>query len=517
MPTPSTPSAASAPVPSFARPRTRWLDWLVALVIEELTPNSRRLKTTLRMAVIGTLGAALMAACHVQNQLGTYLVWLLIGPVPMMSFRKALTCLLILAPILAASVQISGMLVEAPWMMLAFLFAFTAISTYLNVALGLGGFGLIIQVVTLNTFYSVIFDPDGFGWQVGALWRLCHCVLSNRDLRQLAVADPAEAILPQAIAASVARNRQRFVMVASFYLDSRAGQRPLEPPFTSGMPDQLALLERARAEGITTHRRAVMLAAISREERLHIQIDRLTVAARTDVPREARLLFRPEIKETITAIALALDELESEIVTNVRTGPDNPPSPAALHARTALDVLDARIVELRPTYINRVTATEVASFGEFTDALHAMVRLIERPLDQPPPATATSLAAVSAPAWIIDPALARYCEKVGLCVVIGYIIGITAHRPELATILTTVIITALPTYGASLRKVIFRIVGAVLGGAIAILTIIIVSPNFTTLPSYLLATFIVLYLSGYASLASGRTAYAGKQVARPSC
>ena len=53
-----------------ARPRTRWLDWLVALVVEELTPNSRRLRTTLRMAVIGTVGAALMAACHVQNQLG---------------------------------------------------------------------------------------------------------------------------------------------------------------------------------------------------------------------------------------------------------------------------------------------------------------------------------------------------------------------------------------------------------------------------------------------------------------
>ena len=56
----------------------------------------------------------------------------------------------------------------------------------------------------------------------------------------------------------------------------------------------------------------------------------------------------------------ALDELEREIVTNVRTGPDNPPSPAAVRAHTALDVMDARIVELRPTYINRVTATEVA-------------------------------------------------------------------------------------------------------------------------------------------------------------
>jgi uncharacterized membrane protein YccC len=45
--------------------------------------------------------------------------------------------------------------------------------------------------------------------------------------------------------------------------------------------------------------------------------------------------------------------------------------------------------------------------------------------------------------------------------VIGYIIGLAAQRPELSVILTTVIISALPTYGASLRKMILRIVGAI--------------------------------------------------------
>ncbi len=63
-----------------------------------------------------------------------------------------------------------------------------------------------------------------------------------------------------------------------------------------------------------------------------------------------------------------------------------------------------------------------------------------------------------------------------------------------------IVITALPTYGGSPRKMILRIVGAGLGGLIALLTITIVTPNFETLPAYLLAIFTVLYVSAYSSL-----------------
>jgi uncharacterized membrane protein YccC len=59
---------------------------------------------------------------------------------------------------------------------------------------------------------------------------------------------------------------------------------------------------------------------------------------------------------------------------------------------------------------------------------------------------------------------------------------------------------------------ILRIVGALVGGLISLLMIIIVTPNFETLPAYLLAIFIVLYVSAYSSLSSGRVAYAGKQI-----
>ena len=96
--------------------------------------------------------------------------------------------------------------------------------------------------------------------------------------------------------------------------------------------------------------------------------------------------------------------------------------------------------------------------------------------------------------------------------VAGYVIGLFTQRADLSTILTTVLITALPTYGAALRKMILRIVGGIVGGAVSLLAIIIVTPNYETLLAYLLAVFIVFYLSAYASLSSGRVAYAGKQI-----
>ena len=109
-----------------------------------------------------------------------------------------------------------------------------------------------------------------------------------------------------------------------------------------------------------------------------------------------------------------------------------------------------------------------------------------------------------------DRELVRYSLKVGLCAMIGYVVGLVTQRADLSTILTTVLITARPTYGAALRKMILWLFGAIIGGAVTLLTIIIVTPNFETLPAYLLAVFVVFYASAYASLTSGRVGYAGK-------
>src|SRR6202140_3944099 len=94
-----------------------WFDQLAALLGRELAPNSRKLRTALRLATMGTIGAGLIASAHVNNERGTYIVWLLVGAVPMMSLRKAVAFLIAEAFTLAVAVVMAGILSETPWLM----------------------------------------------------------------------------------------------------------------------------------------------------------------------------------------------------------------------------------------------------------------------------------------------------------------------------------------------------------------------------------------------------------------
>ncbi len=505
----------------FAKPELRfaqpigWFDQFEALLSRELAPSSRKLRTALRMTTIATLGAGLVASCHVNNELGTYIVWLLVGAGPMMSARKALAFLIAEAFALAASVLMAGILVETPWLLLPFLFAMMSLSTYVGTTFKLGAALLLIQVVCIDTFYNVVFAPDQIGWAAagifgGSVIAFGTIVLFDNWLWP----DRGEQILMESLGASAARARSRLLESSNYYLDRRDAPRPPIPPPTSDLPEHVALLNRAAAEGASEHRQAILLAAVTRVARIGLEVDRLTFAARQNVPGEIRAMVRPEIQASVDAIAAVLDEMSHELPTHIAVGVDKPPPASRTRAKTMLNALSARVLQVRPTYIGQTSPAEIENFADFTDALAALTGHIERVLDEPPkpPAAMAANSAAPRPTDALDPAVVRYSLKVGACVVIGYMVGIVDHRPELNTILTTVIITALPTYGAALRKMNLRIVGAIIGGAISLLTIIIVTPNFTTLPAYLIAVFVVFYISAYCSLGSGRVAYAGKQI-----
>jgi hypothetical protein len=497
-----------------ARPFLHWVNQLGALISRELAPTSRKLRTALRLTTIGTVGAGLIAACHIHSEVGTYIVWLLVGAGPMMSLRTAGIFLFVEAVCLTGSVMMARALAETPWLMLSFLFLLLSFSTYLGTVWKLGAPLLLIEVVCLDTFYGVVFAPEQIGWDAanafgGSVIAFGVMVLFDNWLWP----DPGEGILMKSLGASVARAKVRFLEAAGFYLGHERALRPPLPPPTSDLPAHLTLLDQAAAEGVSAHRGAILLAAITRAARIGLEVDRLLFAVRQAVGGEIRAMVRPELELTVEAIANALDEFARALPTEIPVGPDKPAPASGTRARTALDALSARILDVRPGYLRTASSAEIEDFASFNDTLAALTRLIERLLDEPPRLPA---ALAARPASRLndppDPAAIRYSLKVGLCVVVGYTIGIVAHRPDLSTILTTVLITALPTYGASLRKMILRIIGAIIGGAISLLTIIIVSPNFETLAAYMIAVFVVFYLSSYSSLSSGRIAYAGKQI-----
>jgi uncharacterized membrane protein YccC len=237
---------------------------------------------------------------------------------------------------------------------------------------------------------------------------------------------------------------------------------------------------------VSDHRRAILFAAITRVARIGISVDRLIVVTRDNLPRQIGRMLRLEIRAAVSAIAEALGELALELPTRIAVGADNPPPASRIRAKAAMDALAQRILEIRPIYLGIASAAEIADFVSFADCLAVLTGYIERLLDEPPAASDVAASRSSTTGFqnAEQAALASYSFKVGLCVVVGYMIGLISQRAELSTILVTVLITALPTYGASLHKIILRIIGAIIGGAVSLLAIIIVSPNFETLPAY---------------------------------
>src|SRR5215469_4583607 len=115
-----------------APPPSGRVSQLRRLLSRELAPNSRKLRSALRLTTIGTVGAGLIASSHIHSEVGTYIVWLLVGAGPMMSLRTALTFLVAEAACLTGSGMMARALAETPWVMLGLLFLVFSFSTYLR-------------------------------------------------------------------------------------------------------------------------------------------------------------------------------------------------------------------------------------------------------------------------------------------------------------------------------------------------------------------------------------------------
>ena len=499
---------------SIRRPLA-FLDQLEGLIARELAPSPRKIRTALRVSMIVTIAVGLDASCHVNTQLGAVIVWLLAGAGPMMSIRNALAWQIAVMVALVTTLVTARAFAETPWLMLPFVFVWISFSTYIGTTRKLGVGVLVIQIVCLITFYGVVFGPVEIGWNAAASFdgsAIAFGVLVLFD--NWLWPDPGEPILIESLVACVARTRSQLLAASSFFLAGESEPRPPLPAPTSDLPAHMALVDQAVAEGASEHRQAILLAAITLAARLSLEVDRLITTARENLPREIRTMVRGEVQMAVDAIAVALDEISRRLPARIAVGADEQAPDTRTRVRLVMDNLAARVVEIRPAYIGKASSEEITNFAEFIDSLAVLARHLERPLDEPPgpPTTVPSKSVVPRSAAPADPALVRYCLKVGLCTVVGYLIGILSQREDLFIILVTVITTATPTYGATLNKMYLRITGAVIGGAVSLLVIIIVSPNFDTLLTYMLASFAVFSAFAYSSLGNARMSFAGKQM-----
>ena len=486
--------------------------WLQQLATEELQPRPGRIRTSLRMAFIGAVGAALMAALHVDSALGPATLWLcLFASSSLMTPSQGLALVLAYAATLSASVPLAGILVDVPWLLLPFFGLATALGAYVLNKQKLPAAWLNCVVGFLDTFYLCIFDPHNFGWSVAYTFSGMSLAIGVMVVFDMVLwPDPAERTLLRSLADTLARQRERLAAIGRAYLDPLAVTVLPQPSLVSVLPTQLPLLERARRELNNPQREAILLAAVTTTERLRIEIEQLLAIARDNVPRDIRTRLRPEIEAVLQAIGAALRQQAHEAAMGLEPSNSNYEE-LSTAIRSSLDSLQARET-LALSQLPSADEAATANVAAFNLGLRKIgLRLLNRPLGDVHGLAFPKDTYSGATQSGADRALMRYSAKLGIATTLAFVVGVASHRSDLSVIVWTALIAGLPTYGATLRKMILRIVGGVIGGLLALPVMMVVSPNFSSLGSYLAAFFVVLFICAYVSLSSGRLAYAGQQ------
>ena len=486
--------------------------WLQQLVTEELQPRPGRIRTSLRMAFIGAVGAALMAALHVDSALGPATLWLcLFASSSLMTASQGLALVLAYAATLSASVPLAGILVDVPWMLLPFFGLATALGAYVLNKQKLPAAWLNCVVGFLDTFYLYVFDPHNFGWSVAYTFSGMSLAIGVLVVFDMVLwPDPAERTLLRSLADTLTRQRERLAAIGRAYLDPLTATILPQPSLVSILPTQLPLLERARRELNNPQREAILLAAVTTTERLRIEIEQLLAIARDNVPRDIRTRLRPETEAVLQAIVAALRQQAHEAAMGLEPSNSNYEE-LSTAIRSSLDSLQARET-LALSQLPSADAAATANVAAFNVGLRKIgLRLLNRPLGDIHGLAFPKDTYSGATQSGADRALMRYSAKLGIATTLAFVVGVASHRSDLSVIVWTALIAGLPTYGATLRKMILRIVGGVIGGLLALPVMMVVSPNFLSLGSYLAAFFVVLFICAYVSLSSGRLAYAGQQ------
>jgi multidrug resistance protein MdtO len=486
--------------------------WLQQLVTEELRPRPGRIRTSVRMAFIGAVGAALMAALHVDSALGPATLWLcLFASSSLMTASQGLALVLAYAVTLSASVLFAGILVDVPWLLLPFFGLATALGAYVLNKRKLPAAWLNCVVGFLDTFYLYVFDPHNFGWSVAYTFSGMSLAIGVMVVFDMVLwPDPAERKLLRSLADALDRQCQRLAAIGRAYLDPLGATVLPQPSHVSVLPTQLPLLERARRELNNPQREAILLAAVTTSERLRIETEQLLAIARDNVPRDFRARLRPEIEAVLQAIGAALRQQAQEAAMGLAPSNNSNYEELSTAIRSRLDSLQAR----ETLALSQLPSTDAAATGNvaaFNLSLRKIgLRLLKWPLGDVHGLAFPKDTQSGATQSGADRALMRYSAKLGIATTLAFIVGVASHRSDLSVIVWTALIAGLPTYGATLRKMILRIVGGVIGGLLALPVMMVVSPNFSSVGSYMAAFFVVLFISAYVSLSSGRLAYAGQ-------
>jgi multidrug resistance protein MdtO len=112
-----------------------------------------------------------------------------------------------------------------------------------------------------------------------------------------------------------------------------------------------------------------------------------------------------------------------------------------------------------------------------------------------------------------NPAHWQFALKTTLAIMIVYSVYTMLDWPGLRTSIVTCFFVALGSIGETVYKLLLRLSGAIIGGLIAGLSIVLLLPHFTDIGQLSALTAVVALFAGWVATSSERLSYAGLQIA----
>jgi hypothetical protein len=482
-------AATSGSIARPAEPNDQSFRMMLRSWRAELAPFPNRWRRAARIAFVTALGAGVMAILQISNPLGLTMLLSFAAPEYAFSLATAITFLIGAAAMQLLILAVVGALVNAPVPHVCVFMAYTFITTYLIYGVpGLGRLWIWVQIPTVTAFYLVLFDHQGLGWDNAQMFAgLVVAVTMLWLFNNVIWPEPAASVLSGSLRSTLERSRRRLELLMRIFQAEGDAIPDHDRGVASKLAYHLTLLEPSIRGAAKVREPAELLAAVTVAERIHNEIDRLCVVARTQLGATLDETGRFALRDAAGALDAAIEAHISES--------DGIGSQTELLAR--IDSL--RRVEAAPP--QREAIARLAAHFENIAAL-----LSAQP-DELPRASAELAQPLPKPGFHLSKFLVRFCARHTIAMTIAFVGGLFDNNAAIHAALWLLMIGGPPSHGGTAKKFTVRAIGAVGALLFAALGTIVLAPNFISLPPYMLAIFIGAALMTYIGEGGGELSF----------
>lgn len=488
----------------------------------EFAPTPGRWRHAVYAGGGATAALTIALALQVDTFFAPLIAFTALQPHTLCSWARMLRGIWICTVAVTLTVMFGSVLIQVPWLLLPVFFIAVSAVLYVIPVSSLFLEALAVLPPMTRTLYVGVFHPEMMGEIALSMWSayvigICTATLIGRLLSPEHPRDE----LAAALAASFRRTRQRLAMAAQRFRDLSAAAQPPELPLPSALASRLQLLDRARQQNLRHEDERLLMALMTAAERSEGTVEMAHAAARQAAAPTYRRGIDAELAPLLAGLDASLAAFE-QLALRIDRRDDAPPPPtdAPLPDLIApLAALEQRQLALRQAGgLSAVSVAEGANVNAFVDALRGLaliLRISPSELEHLTIGGDLQQDADPAPRSVLrlDPYAARFALKCGLATTIALQLPVAANIDALFSLIVAPFLVAQTSYGATIEKAPLRLLGVVIGGVLALATMMTLMVNTNDLAAWLATFFLVVSGCGYAVLGGPRVSYVAMQVA----